>query len=68
MPRYAELIYNGMWFTPERILIQKMIDESQEFVAGTVRLQLYKGNVLVTGRKSKYSQYDPNICTFEDDQ
>lgn len=68
MPRYAELVYNGMWFTPERLLIQKMVDESQEFVAGTVRLKLYKGNVTVTGRKSPYSQYDPNICTFEDDQ
>ena len=53
MPRYAELIYNGFWFSPEREMLQAMIDKSQEDVEGTVRLKLYKGNVIVTGRKSK---------------
>ena len=52
MPRYAELIYNGFWFAPERLMLQAMIDKSQEDVEGTVRLKLYKGNVMVTGRKS----------------
>ena len=68
MPRYAELIYNGFWFSPEREMLQALIDKSQEFVAGTVRLKLYKGNVSVVGRSSPYSLYDQDLVTFEDDQ
>jgi len=68
MPKYAELLYNGLWFSPERLMIQAMADKSQEYVAGTVRMKLYKGNATVVGRKSDYSQYDSNICTFEDDE
>ena len=67
MPRYAELIYNGFWFAPEREMLQALIDKSQEFVAGTVRLKLYKGNVIVTGRSSPYSLYAKDLVTFEDD-
>ena len=68
MPRYARLIYNGYWFAPERLLLQKLIDESQKTVNGTVRLKLYKGTVLVTGRSSKAdSLFDPMISTFDDD-
>ncbi|MEX0591481.1 MAG: argininosuccinate synthase [Xanthobacteraceae bacterium] len=66
MPRYAELIYYGFWFTPEREMLQALIDNSQEFVTGRVRLKLYKGNVAVTGRDSPYSLYDPELVTFED--
>jgi argininosuccinate synthase len=68
MPRYAELIYNGFWFAPEREMLQALIDESQEYVAGTVRLKLYKGNVAVVGRSSPYSLYSEKLVTFEDDQ
>jgi argininosuccinate synthase len=68
MPRYAELIYNGFWFSPEREMLQALIDKSQEFVAGTVRLKLYKGNVMVIGRSSPYSLYNQDLVTFEDDQ
>ena len=68
MPRYAELIYNGFWFAPEREMLQAAIDHSQEKVTGTVRLKLYKGSVNVVGRKSPYSLYSPKIVTFEDDQ
>ena len=68
MPRYAELIYNGFWFSPEREMLQAAIDKSQEFVAGTVRLKLYKGNVIVIGRASPYSLYSKDLVTFEDDQ
>jgi argininosuccinate synthase len=68
MPRYAELIYNGFWFSPEREMLQALIDKSQELVAGTVRLKLYKGNVSVVGRTSPYSLYDQDLVTFEDDQ
>jgi argininosuccinate synthase len=68
MPRYAELIYNGFWFSPEREMLQAAIDRSQEFVAGTVRLKLYKGNVIVIGRSSPYSLYSESLVTFEDDQ
>ena len=68
MPRYAELIYNGFWFSPEREMLQAAIDKSQEFVAGTVRLKLYKGNVIVVGRSSPYSLYSKDLVTFEDDQ
>jgi argininosuccinate synthase len=68
MPRYAELIYNGFWFSPERDMLQAAIDSSQEFVTGTVRLTLYKGNVIVTGRASPHSLYAKDLVTFEDDQ
>ena len=67
MPRYAELIYNGFWFSPEREMLQAAIDTSQARVTGTVRLKLYKGSVSVVGRSSPHSLYDPNIVTFEDD-
>src|ERR1700748_783166 len=68
MPRYAELIYNGFWFSPEREMLQAAIDRSQEFVSGTVRLKLYKGNVTVIGRASPYSLYSQDLVTFEDDR
>jgi len=67
MPRYATLVYNGYWFSPERFALQALIDESQKFVNGTVRLKLYKGNVAVVGRKSEHSLFDEDIATFEDD-
>lgn len=68
MPRYAKLIYNGYWWSPERVALQALIDESQTYVNGTVRLKLYKGNVIVVGRESTSdSLYDGNIVTFEDD-
>jgi argininosuccinate synthase len=66
MPKYAELIYNGFWFTPEREMLQAAIDKSQEFVTGRVKLKLYKGNVAVVGRESKYSLYDQDLVTFEE--
>ena len=66
MPRYAELIYNGFWFDPEREMLQKAIDASQEQVNGTVRMKLYKGNVIITGRQSPNSLYHPDLVTFED--
>jgi len=68
MPRYAELIYNGFWYAPERLMLQAAIDESQKDVEGTVRLKLYKGNVIVSGRKSKKSLYRNDLVTFEDDR
>jgi argininosuccinate synthase len=68
MPRYARLVYNGYWFSPERRLLQKLIDESQQNVNGTVRLKLYKGTVLVSGRASPESLFDASIATFEDDK
>jgi argininosuccinate synthase len=68
MPRYAELIYNGFWFAPEREMLQAAIDKSQEFVSGTVRLKLYKGNVIVIGRSSPNSLYSQDLVTFEDDR
>ena len=69
MPRYAQLIYNGYWWSPEREMMQHMIDASQRVVNGTVRLNLYKGNVMVTGRKSDTnSLFDAMVVTFEDDQ
>jgi argininosuccinate synthase len=68
MPRYAELIYNGFWFSPEREMLQAAIDHSQTNVTGTVRLKLYKGGVHIIGRKSPYSLYSSSIVTFEDDQ
>ena len=67
MPRYASLIYNGYWWSPERKLVQGMIDESQRPVNGTVRVKLYKGNVAVVGRRSDDSLFDARIATFEDD-
>mgnify|MGYP001218694205 CR=1 FL=1 len=67
MPRYAELIYNGFWFSPERRMLQALIDESQKDVTGTVRLKLYKGNVSVVGRKSPRSLYSMQHVTFEED-
>ncbi|NNF80389.1 MAG: argininosuccinate synthase, partial [Rhizobiales bacterium] len=68
MPRYAELIYNGFWFAPEREMLQAAIDQSQEHVEGSVRLKLYKGNVIVVGRESDKSLYDDALVTFEDDE
>ncbi len=68
MPRYAELIYFGFWFSPEREMLQALIDKSQEHVEGEVRLKLYKGNVMVTGRESTKSLYSSKLVTFEDDQ
>jgi argininosuccinate synthase len=67
MPRYAETIYNGFWFSPERRMLQALIDTSQASVSGTVRLKLYKGNVIVTGRESPNSLYSTRMVTFEDD-
>jgi argininosuccinate synthase len=66
MPRYAELIYNGFWFTPEREMLQAAIDHSQAMVAGQVRVKLYKGNVSIIGRTSPYSLYDQELVTFEE--
>ena len=68
MPRYAELIYNGFWFSPERRMLQALIDTSQHSVTGRVRLKLYKGNVTVIGRESPHSLYSTKVVTFEDDQ
>jgi argininosuccinate synthase len=66
MPKYAELVYYGFWFAPERDMLQAAIDRSQAYVTGTVRLKLYKGNVAVVGRESKYSLYDQDLVTFEE--
>jgi len=66
MPKYAELVYYGFWFAPEREMLQAAIDKSQELVTGRVRLKLYKGNVGVVGRESKYSLYDQDLVTFEE--
>lgn len=67
MPKYASMIYNGYWWSPERAMLQQMIDASQANVNGVVRLKLYKGNVVVIGRKSDDSLFDAAIATFEDD-
>ena len=67
MPRYAEMIYNGYWWSPERVMLQTAIDASQAYVNGDVRLRLYKGNVQVLGRRSDDTLFDPSIATFEDD-
>jgi argininosuccinate synthase len=67
MPKYAELVYNGFWFSPEREMLQAMIDKSQEFVSGTVRMKLYKGNATIVGRESPYSLYRQDYVTFEKD-
>jgi argininosuccinate synthase len=66
MPRYAELIYNGFWFSPERDMLQALIDKSQEYATGRVRLKLYKGNVILIGRDSPHSLYDQDLVTFEE--
>jgi len=66
MPKYAELVYYGFWFAPEREMLQVAIDKSQEFVTGRVKLKLYKGNVTVIGRESEYSLYDQDLVTFEE--
>lgn len=68
IPRYAQMIYNGFWFSPERELLQKAIDESQKDANGVVRLKLYKGNCTVLGRKSENSLYDPAFATFEEEE
>ena len=68
MPRYAKLVYNGYWWSPEREMLQAAIDQTQEVVNGVVRVKLYKGNVIIAGRKSeKYSLFDEAIATFDDD-
>ncbi|MFN3714095.1 MAG: argininosuccinate synthase [Alcanivoracaceae bacterium] len=67
MPKYAELIYNGYWWSPERLALQQLIDATQEYVNGEVRVKLYKGNVSVVGRRSDDSLFDASIATFEDD-
>jgi argininosuccinate synthase len=68
MPRYAKLVYNGFWFSPEREMLQALIDKSQEHVSGTVRLKLYKGGIQVVGRSSPESLYSEEHVTFEEDQ
>ncbi|MDA7946523.1 MAG: argininosuccinate synthase [Hyphomicrobiaceae bacterium] len=68
MPRYAELVYYGFWFAPEREMLQALVDKSQECVSGEVKLKLYKGNVIVVGRSSPNSLYAENLVTFEDDK
>ena len=67
MPKYAEMIYNGLWFSPEREMIQALIDKSQKNVDGFVKLKIYKGNVIILGRKSKKSLYSSEVATFEED-
>ncbi len=67
IPKYAELVYNGFWYAPERLAIQALVEESQKNVTGTVRVKLYKGGIYVTGRKSKVSLYNPHIATMEAD-
>lgn len=68
IPRYASLVYYGYWYAPERLLLQKLMDEAQATVTGKVRLKLYKGNVIVLGRQAEKSLYDPGSATFEEDQ
>jgi argininosuccinate synthase len=65
IPKYATLVYNGFWFAPERVALQALVTESQRNVTGLVRLKLYKGNIIVAGRKSPKSLYDPQIATME---
>ena len=65
--RYSRLIYNGYWFSPERESLQSLIDQSQKRVSGDVKLRLYKGNVIVEGRRSEYSLYSEDLSTFEND-
>jgi argininosuccinate synthase len=66
MPRYAKLIYSGFWFSPEREMLQALIDKSQEHVTGRVRMKLYKGNATVVGRESPAALYDQDLVTFEE--
>ena len=68
MPRYASLIYNGYWFSPERRAMQALIDKTQEAVSGLVTLKLYKGSVMVVGRESKHSLFNQAYSTFEEDE
>ena len=68
IPKYSELVYNGFWFSPEREAVQALITETQRDVTGLVRLKLYKGNVIVAGRKSPKSLYDPKIATMEGEE
>ena len=68
MPRFARVVYNGFWFSPEMRILLKMVEETQKNVTGTVRLELYKGNCLVTGRRSPFSLYDADIATMEADE
>jgi argininosuccinate synthase len=68
VPRYAEMVYYGYWFAPEREVLQKMMDEAQATVSGTARIKLFKGNCMVVGRKSNESLYSPDFATFEEDQ
>jgi argininosuccinate synthase len=65
VPRYAEMIYNGYWFSPERKMLQALVDEAQKNVTGLARLKLYKGNCVTVGRRSEYTLYDPDYATFE---
>ncbi len=67
MPKYAGMVYNGFWFAPERVALQNLIDDIQKPVTGTARLELYKGNVTLTGRKSPNSFYRQDVVTFEED-
>jgi argininosuccinate synthase len=67
IPRYAELVYYGYWYSPERLALQALVEESQKNVTGTVRVKLYKGNIMVAGRKSPVSLYNPHIATMEAD-
>jgi argininosuccinate synthase len=67
MPKYAKLVYNGLWFAPERMAMQALIDATQNHVSGEVSIKLFKGNVIVQGRKSELSLFDGNLSTFEDD-
>ena len=67
IPKYAELVYNGFWYAPERLALQAYVEESQKNVTGTVRLKLYKGNIITAGRKSPVSLYNPQIATMEGD-
>ena len=67
IPKYSELVYNGFWFAPEREVLQALVDESQKHVSGTVRVKLYKGNIIAAGRKSAVSLYNPHIATMEAD-
>jgi argininosuccinate synthase len=68
IPKYSELVYYGFWFAPERDFLQAAVDQSQQYVTGTVRVKLYKGNIIVAGRKSKVSLYNPDVATMEADQ
>ena len=66
IPRYAEMVYNGFWFAPERDALQALVDEAQQGVTGTARLKLYKGGVWIAGRRSARSLYDPSLASFEE--